>query len=98
MRASEPELAARDDDRGSSDLDSLDGVGAALDAREERRVPPDLDALHDLDLVAERDAAVASEMQRERAGRRAGRRILGYAESRDEHAGLPPQSVARERS
>jgi hypothetical protein len=49
------ELAARDDDRGTADLDALDSVGASVDAGEERRVASDLDALVNLDLVAERD-------------------------------------------
>ena len=41
--------------------------------------PPDLDALRDLDLLAEADAAVAREVHRERPGGRAGGRVLGDA-------------------
>ena len=55
-------------------------VGAAVDARVQRRRPADLGALRDLDLVAERDPPVPREVERERAGRRAGGRILGDAE------------------
>ena len=68
----------------------------ALDARVERRRAPDLDALRDLDLLAERDAAVAGEMHGERPRRRAGRGVLGHAVGRREHARLPAGAVARE--
>ena len=47
-----------------------------VDTRVERRRPADLGALRDLDLVAERDPAVAREVQRERPCGRAGRRVL----------------------
>ena len=67
--ASEAELAARDDDRGAADEHALDPLGAALGPRVERRGPADLGALRDLDLLAERDPAVAGEVDR-RAGRR----------------------------
>ena len=62
----------------------------------QRRRAPDLRALRDLDLLAEGDAAVAGEMERERPRRRAGRGILVDAGAGDEHARLPPLSVSRE--
>ena len=64
--------------------------------RVERRRPPDLDALVDLDLVAELDPAVPGEVERERPRGRAGRRILGNAVRGDEDARLPALAVARE--
>ena len=63
---SEAELAARDDDRRAADLDALDSVRRAVDARVQLRRPADLGALLDLDLVAERDPPVAREVERER--------------------------------
>src|SRR5713226_3058211 len=96
MRISETELAARDDDGRAADLNALDRLRGALDSCVERRGAADLRALRDLDLVPERDAAVAREMQRERAGGRSGRGILRHAEPRPEHARLPAQAVLGE--
>jgi phage tail protein X len=73
---SQPELTSRDDHGRSTYLDSLDALGAAVHARIEGRRSADLDALGDLDLLAEWNPAVPREMERERAGRRAGRRVL----------------------
>ena len=77
QRLLELELAARDDHRRAADLDALDLIRRAVDAGEERRGPPDLRSLRDLDLVAELDAPVPGEVQRQRPGGRARRRILG---------------------
>src|SRR5450759_3680306 len=90
------ELAARDDDSAAADLDALDRVRRAVDACVERREAADLRALGDLYLVAERDASVSREVQRERPCGGAGRRILGHAEPRSEHPRLPGQPVACE--
>ena len=60
----------------AADEDALDPLGRAVDARVERRGPADLDALVDLDLLAEPDPAVARQVDGERPRRRAGRRIL----------------------
>ena len=62
----------------------------------QRRRAPDLDALADHDLVAERDPPVTRQMERERPGGRAGRRILRDAVGRDEDARLPALAVAGE--
>src|SRR6266446_3430208 len=96
IRISETKLAARDDDGRAADLNALDRLRGAVDSCVERRGAADLRALRDLDLVAERDAAVPYEMQRERAGGRAGRGILRHAERRPEHARLPAQAVPGE--
>ena len=64
--ALEPELAAGDDHRRAAHLDPLDLLGAPVHARVELRGAADLDALRDLDLVAERDPPVPREMQGER--------------------------------
>ena len=66
-RSRNPELAARDDHRRAADPHALDPVGRALDVGVEPRRPPELDALHDLDLLAEPDPAVAGEVDGERA-------------------------------
>src|SRR5207248_11024510 len=55
----QPELAARDDHGRAADLDRLRALGRSRRARVELRRPADLVALRDLDLVAERDAAMA---------------------------------------
>ena len=68
-RLSGAELAARDRHGRAADLDALNVVRRAFDPREQRRRAADLHALGDLDLVAERDPAVAGEMKRERPGR-----------------------------
>ena len=93
-RRSEAELAARHDDGRAADLEPPP-VGEPA-TRVQRRRPPELDALVDLDLVAEADPSVPGEMERERPGGRAGRRILGDAVGRDEDARLPALAVARE--
>src|SRR5207237_7869558 len=87
---SKPKLAARDDDGGAADLDLL---RRARDGEQGRR-STDLRALVDLDLVAEADPAVPGEMERERPGGRARRRILADPVGRDEDARLPAVAVA----
>jgi hypothetical protein len=86
------EIAARDDHRAAADADVVLGVRD----RVEDRAATDLLALHELDLVAERDAAVSRKVECERPGGRAGGRILRDAEPRPEHAGLPARAVAGE--
>src|SRR5439155_14442035 len=87
---------ACNDDGRAPDLDPLDRLAAAVDARVELGRPGDLGALGDLDLVPERDAAVAREMERERARGGTGGRVLCDTEPRPEHARLPASTVARE--
>ena len=94
----EAELAAGDDDRGAADLDPLDLLGGAVDPGVERARAADLDALGDLDLLAEGDAAVPGEVDGERAGGRARGRILGHAVRRGEHARLPAAFPSRRSS
>src|SRR3954470_9688093 len=94
--ALDAELAASHDDGGAADFDALDRIGRAVDARVERRGPADLLALRDLDLVAERDAAVPGEMERERPRGGAGGGVLCDAEHRAEHPRRPGEAVAGE--
>src|SRR5919201_1799920 len=54
----EPELAAGHDRRAAADLDTFDLLRGALRLGVQRRGPPDLGALGDLDLLAEADSAV----------------------------------------
>src|SRR5208283_726648 len=92
----ERELAARDDHGGAADLDQLDLLTRALDPRTQLRGTPDLGALGDLDLLAELDRAVASQVQRERPGGGTGRRVLGDSDRGCEHARLPVGAGAGE--
>ena len=69
-RLRQPELAARDNDRRTADLDLV----LRARVRVERRRPVDLRALVDLDLLPELRPAVPREMERDRPGGRAGRR------------------------
>ena len=64
----------------------------------ERRRAVQLGTLRDLDLLAERDAAVAREMDRERAGGRARRRVLADAVTGREHPRLPARPRPHARS
>ena len=73
---SQLELPSRHDDGAAGHLDTLDRVGRTPGRREERRRPPDLGALGDLDLLAGADEPVAQEMDGERTGRRSGGRIF----------------------
>ena len=93
---SDSELAVGDRDRRAADLDALDLVSGAVDPRVELRGAADLDALRDLDLLAERDPPVTREVQCQRPGRRPGRRILGDTARRREHPVLPPRALAGE--
>ncbi len=80
-------------DSRAADEHAVDAVALAVGLRVERRRTVQLGALRDLDLLAERDAAVACEMDRERAGRRARRCILGDAVTGREHPRLPARPV-----
>ena len=75
----EPKLAARDDDGPTPAQHALDPVAGPVGPCEERRRPPDLDALRDLDPLAPLTATVAADVAGDRPGRRAGRRILAAA-------------------
>src|SRR3954451_19988202 len=55
------EAALGDDQRGSPDFHRPDPIAAAVRPCVEQRRPLDLDALQDLDLLAEHDRSVASE-------------------------------------
>ena len=57
------ELAARDRNGRAADFDTVDLVAGAVDAHIQLRRTADLDALRDLDLLAELDAAVTDEME-----------------------------------
>ncbi len=85
-------IAFRHDDGGPTHDHPFDTLGRTVRARVNQRRPLDLGSLAYLDLVAERDPAVTSEMDRERPRSRAGRRILGNAEARGEHPGLPSRT------
>src|SRR6185437_6653340 len=89
----EAELAARDEDGRAPDLDAIDTLAFALDGRIERRRPLDLGALADLDLLAEGDAPVPGEVDRERPGGRSRRGVLVHAVVRREHPRLPAVAV-----
>ena len=78
----ERELPPRDRHHGTPDLDRLEPSLTPLRAGIQQRRPPDLRALLDLDPLAEGDPAVTGEMDRQRAGRRAGRGVLGDARAR----------------
>ena len=75
------ELAAGDDHRGAADLDPLDRALEPSTRAYSLRRAADLGSLRDLDLLAEGDRTVAREVQRERSGRGAGRRILVDADA-----------------
>src|SRR5204863_8513887 len=83
------ELAAGDDHSAAADLDALDLLRRAVDARVELGRAVELDPLGDLDLLAGRDETVADEVDAERSGSRAGGRILGDAAAGSEHPRLP---------
>src|SRR4051812_23689161 len=63
------ELAPRERDGASADLDALEAVGRTVGRREQDRRTADLGALMDLDLFTEPDAAVAGGGAPERAPR-----------------------------
>jgi len=90
--ALQAKFSARDDDGGAADLDLL----GRLRDRVQRGRASDLRALRDLDLLAERDAAVPREVERERSGRRARRRVLVDRVRGNEDARAPAPSLARE--
>src|SRR6185436_14343832 len=91
-----PELAARDDHGGAANLDALHLLRRPVGAREELRGPTDLGSLRDLDLIAEVDAAIARQVQRERPGGGTCGGILRNAARRREHSRLPAGAGARE--
>ncbi len=78
-------------------LDPLDLLRASVHARVERRRPADLDALGDLDLVAEGDPPVPRDVERERPRGRARRRVLCDRTAGHEHPRLPPGPRACDR-
>ena len=95
-RSLEPELAARDDDRAAAAPHALDPFVAAVGPREERRRPPDLGSLRDLDPLAPLARARGG-----RRGRRAARQPSLSPRPRrvgPEHAVLPAISRSRRSS
>jgi uncharacterized protein (TIRG00374 family) len=92
----DPEMALGHDQGRAADLYRIDPVALAGDRRVQHRRPADLRALADLDLLAEPDPAVPGQVDGQRARGRAGGRILGYADRRVEHPGLPRAAAARE--
>src|SRR5439155_24189764 len=86
---SNAELAARDDDRRTAHLHTIDSIAVAEHTRVQRRGTTDLRALRDLDLVPVTDAAVTYEMNGERSRCRARGRVLDHAQRGGEHARLP---------
>src|SRR4029453_2862031 len=58
--------------------------------------PVELGPLLDLDRLPERDASVPPQRERQWTRRRAGRRVLGDAAARREHACLPVLALPRE--
>ena len=91
----EPELAPRHDDRRAADADARLVDRPVHSGREHRRAL-ELGALLDADGLSEREPAVADEMEGEWSRRGAGRRILGDAARRREHARLPALAGAGE--
>ena len=59
IRLRQAKFTARDDHGAAADLDALELLWRPVGPREQRRGAPDLDALRDLDLLAEADPPVA---------------------------------------
>src|SRR5262249_19162375 len=92
----QPELAPRDDHGAAADLDSLELAGRAVGPGVQRGRAADLNALRDLDLLAEADSAVTGEVDGQRPRGRAGGRVLHDSGARSEHSRLPTAAGPRE--
>src|SRR5258708_36013069 len=82
---------------GAADEHALDLVRRTIGTRVQPRGPADLLALPDLDHLAETGPSVPGQVHRERACRRARRRVFWHPEIRREHTRLPGRATSGER-
>src|SRR5262245_22574389 len=90
------ELASPDHHGRARHLHRVEARSRAADPGEEHARTADLDALRDLDLLAERNEPVSGEMVRERTGGRSGGGVLAHPETGPEHPRLPASARAGE--